>query len=348
MDLYFLEFRDPLFSIIIFFIILFVIAFFSYWFNKLKKQEDYKHLDNFLKQFQTPPSQNELEVLISKGELSERSWLLLANAFTKSGNYDKSIEIYTQLLKVGDKVNYRDTLFLLGKTFYMAGFLERSRQIFLEILKNNPRTPQALSYLMLVYEQMKNYSAAIEILEPLGELKKDVSAEEAYLNSLCILNEQKFTVEQKVQNLLEIYNKTDQITYMIFEYLFRVNPKMAWENLDISKAPLIVDILWRCDKKDLNLDIIMQNSYLRELYSAKRYIQEAKGSPIFEFDILINLNPNTNATIGFEYVCDNCKHTFPFAFHRCTNCHTIDKMSVELLIVKDYYRNFSEESNSFL
>ncbi|MDQ1263230.1 MAG: lipopolysaccharide assembly protein [Campylobacterota bacterium] len=348
MNLYFLEFRDPLFGIIIFFIIIFVITALSYWFNKLKKREDYKHLDNFLKQFHEVPSQNELEVLVSKGCLSEKSWLLLANSFTKSGNYEKSIEIYSQLLKVADKTNYRDTLFLLGKTFYMAGFLERAKQTFLEILKNNPRTPQALSYLLLVYEQMKNYTAALDVLEPLSELKKDISVEEAYLNALIILNDVKISSEDKAQKLLEIYKKTNQMTHMIFEYLFRVNPKIAWENLDISKSALIVDILWQCDKKDLNFDIIMQNSFLKELYSAKKYIKEANGSFVFELDLLINLNPNTKATLGFEYVCDNCNQTYPFAFHRCSNCHAIEKMRVELLIVKDYHRDFSEESNSFL
>lgn len=73
-------------------------------------------------------------MLIAKGELSEKSWLLLANAYTKNGNYEKSIEIYSELLKVGDKANYRDTMFLLGKSYFKAGFLEIKTDL-LEILK---------------------------------------------------------------------------------------------------------------------------------------------------------------------------------------------------------------------
>lgn len=347
MNTFFLEFYDPLFGIIIFFVLIFVITFFSYWFARFKKKEDYKHLDRFLKQFHSLPSQNELKVLITKGELSEKSWLLLANAYTKSGNYEKSIEIYSELLKVGDKANYRDTMFLLGKTYFKAGFLERSRQIFLEILKNNPRTPQALSYLLLVYEQMRNYNLALEVLEPLSELEKDINLESAYLKSMLILNSADISSDEKVYKLLEIYKSTNQLTYLIFEYIFRVNPKIAWENLDTSKVRMLVDVLWNCNKKDLNFDIIMQNGYLRELYSAKKYIDASDRSLVFEFNILINLDSKVNATLGFEYICDNCKSVFPFAFTRCGSCHSIDTSSVELSVVKDYHKDFSEENNSF-
>ncbi|MCK9455027.1 MAG: tetratricopeptide repeat protein [Sulfurimonas sp.] len=347
MNTFFLEFRDPLFGIIIFFVLIFVITFFSYWFAKFKKKEDYRHLDKFLKQFHTLPSQNELKVLITKGELSEKSWLLLASAYAKNGNYEKSIEIYSELLKVGDKSNYRDTLFLLGKTYFKAGFLERARQIFLEILKNNPRTPQALNYLLLVYEQMRDYSAALEVLEVISELKKEITVESAYINSLLILNDSLMSSDEKVNKLLEIYKKSSHLTYLIFEYIFRVNPKAAWENIDISKAELLVDVLWRCDKKDLNFDIIMQNGYLRELYTAKGYIKEATKSSIFELDVLINLDSKVNATLGFEYICTSCKTAYPFAFSRCSGCHAIDTSMVELSLVKDYHKDFSEENNSF-
>jgi len=347
MNTFFIEFRDPLFGIIVFFVLIFVITFFSYWLSRFKRKEDYKHLDKFLKQFNTLPSQNELKVLITKGELSEKSWLLLAHSYTKNGNFEKSIEIYSELLKVGDKANYRETMFLLGKTYFKAGFLERARQMFLEIIKNNPRTPQALNYLLLVYEHMKDYSSALEVLEPLDELKRDIKTDSAYLKSLIILNDVDISTERKVKELLEIHKKSNQLTYLVFEYIFRVDPKVAWENFDNSKADLLVDILWHIDKKDLNFDIIKQNSYLRELYTAKGYIQEAQKSSVFEFDVLINVNKNVNATLSFEYICDNCKQVSPFGFNRCSSCHAIDTSRVELSLAKDYHKDFSEENNSF-
>ena len=136
MNSFFIEFRDPLFGIIVFFVLVFVITFFSYWWGRYKRQEDHRHLDRFLRQFRSLPSQEELKVLITKGELSEKSWLLLAQSYAKNGDYEKSIEIYNELLIVGNKVNYRETMFLLGRTYFKAGFFRD----FKEQSKNSPGT----------------------------------------------------------------------------------------------------------------------------------------------------------------------------------------------------------------
>ena len=347
MNTFFIEFRDPLFGIIVFFALIFVITFFSYWYGRYRRKEDYRHLDKFLKQFRSPPSQKEIKVLISKGQLSEKSWLLLAHAYSKNGDFEKSIEIYNEILKSNIEHNYRDTMFLLGQTYFKAGFLERAKQIFLEILKNNPRTPQALSALLLVYEQMRDYDSALEVLEPLAELNKNIDIDSAYLKSLFLLSDTSSSADEKAHKLLEVYRESSHLTYMVFEYLFRVNPKLAWENFDSSKCDMLTDILWHLDKKDLDLDIISQNGYLRELYSARGDIEMSTSSDLFEFDVLINLKNRANATLSFEYICDNCKQLYPFSFGRCSCCHAIDTSKIELSLTKNYYRDFSEENNSF-
>ena len=348
MNTFFIEFRDPLFSIIIFFAIIFLITFFSYWWGRYRRKEDSRHLDKFLRQFRALPSKDELKILIGSGELSEKSWLLLAHSYFKNGDYEKSIDIYNEMLRVTNSSNKKETMFLLGRTYFKAGFLERAKQIFLEILKNSPRTPQALHYLLLVYEQMRDYKAALDVLEPLDELNEDITNDSAYLKSLALLNNTQLSVEEKTAKLLEIYSQTHQLTYLVFEYLFRVNPKLAWENFDSSKSELLTDILWRLNFKDLNLDIISQNSYLRELYSARGDINTATGSSIFEFDLLIGLKGSSvNATLNFEYICTSCKQTYPFVFHRCSSCHAIDSARVEWDVAKDYHKDFSEENNSF-
>jgi len=347
MNTFFLEFRDPLFSIIIFFTIIFVITFFSYWWGRYKKKEDSRHLSKFLQQFHTLPTHDELKVLIADGSLSEKSWLLLANAYYKNGDYEKSIEIYNEILKLGHKNNTRETMFLLGKTYFKAGFLERSKQVFLEILKNNPRTPEALHYLLLVYEYMKDYKAALEVLEPLDELNEEVALEKAYLYALDCLESQNLSREEKAQKLLEIYKTSHHLALLVFDYIFKVDPQLAWENIDSSKSDLLSELFWRCDSKDLNLDIITNNGYLRELYTARGDVKLVNDSRIFELDVLIKLEGKSNATLSFEYVCDNCKGTYPFAFNRCSSCHAIDTARVEYSLSKDYGKEFSEENNSF-
>jgi len=347
MNTFFIEYRDPLFSIIVFFAIIFMITFFSYWWSRYKRREDSKYLDRFLKQFRTLPSKDELKVLISSGDLSEKSWLLLAHSYSKNGDYEKSIEIYNEILNVGSSENKRETMFLLGKTYFKAGFLERSKQVFLSILETNPRTPQALNYLLLVYEYMRDYKAALEVLEPLDELNKDIALDSVYLKMMALLNSPDLSEEQKAQELLTSYKQTHQLAHIVFEYLFRVDPKLAWENFDSSKSELLSDILWSVELKDLNLDIISKNGYLRELYSARGDVNLAESSAIFEFDVLIKLRGKANASLNFEYICDGCKSVYPFVFNRCSSCHAIDTARVEWSLSKDYHKDFSEENNSF-
>jgi tetratricopeptide (TPR) repeat protein len=347
MNTFFIEYRDPLFSVIIFFVLIFVIAVFSYWLGRYKKKEDSKYLDKFLQGFRSLPSHDELKVLISSGELSEKSWLLLAQSYFKNGDYEKSIEIYNELLSIGGKSNARDTMFLLGRTYFKAGFLERARKIFLEILKNNPRTPQALNYLLLVYEYMRDYKSAIEVLEPLGELQKETVNDAAYLQSLMLINDESKSGIEKAESLLKIYKETNILSYMVFEYLFRINSKLAWKNFDSSKSEQLSELLWQLDTKKLDLDIIAQNGYLRELYTARGDVKLASKSSVFEFDMLIKLEGKSNATLAFEYICDSCKQTHPFIFNRCSSCHSIDTARVEMSLTKDYYRNLVEENNSF-
>ncbi len=347
MNIFFLEFRDPLFSVIIFFALIFIITFLSYWWGRYKRREDYRQLDKFLKQFRSLPTKDELNTFISKGELPQKSWLLLASSYSRNGDYEKSIEIYNEILKLSNQQDQKEIMFLLGKTYFKAGFLERSKQIFLQILKKHPRTPQALEYLLLVYEYMKEYKLALEVLEPLDELNKNITADKVYLKSLELLNNTSISVENKTQQLIKIYKDSHQVTYMVFEYLFRVNPKLAWENFDSSKSAKMVDLLWHVDKDDLDFSIIAQNSYLRELYTARGDVDFSAKSDVFEFNTLINLDEKANATLSFEYICENCKQLYPFSFYRCSNCHCIDTIGVEFSLTKDYKRDFSEENNSF-
>ena len=45
----FLEFRDPLFGIIVFVALIFIIAFVSYWWGRLRSKEDHRYLERFLR-----------------------------------------------------------------------------------------------------------------------------------------------------------------------------------------------------------------------------------------------------------------------------------------------------------
>ena len=347
MSTFFIEFRDPLFGIIVFFAIVFVIAMASYWWNKYSSKEKSKSLDRFLNDLKKTPTDKELSLLISKGEMSEKSWILLARLYTKNGDFEKSLDIYNELLKICDESSVKEIMYLLGSTYYKAGFLQRAEDVFLSILKTSPRTKPALRYLLLIYENKKDFQSAMDVLEPLDELGEDISLETDYLRVLELLYNGSKTNDEKIKELLEIYKKEKHLTYLIFEYIFRVNPKEAWNSIDATQAELIIDILWRLDKGSLDFDIISKYALLKELYSARGDISLAKKSSIFEFDVLINLDKKANADLSFEYICDNCKNIHPFAFHRCSNCHSIDTVRIELSLSKSFQGELSEEYNSF-
>jgi len=338
----FLEFRDPLFGIIIFFLLVFIITLISYWVTRLRLKEETLALNSFVNIFRTETTAQELTVLLTSGSITQEAAIILAQSHNQNGNYEKCIEIYLILLDIQkDHKQKQEILFLLGKTYFQAGFLERSQEIFLQILKQFPRTPKALQYLLIIYEKMHQFDKALEVLEPLDELGIDNTKDRVYLEANQIIRSAEYGIEEKSQLLLELYQEHHMLSYLIYEYLFRHNPHMAWENLDFAQCERIMDILWNAQGAEANLDIISSNTYLRELYSAKGLVALAKESDVFEFDVLIKLNAanQDGATLQFDYLCGSCKQIYPFGFHRCPNCHKIDTVIIEALLTKDSFED---------
>lgn len=335
-----IEFRDPLFGIIIFFALIFVLALFSYWWSRFKRKEESRHLSSFMNVFDSMPTEKEIASLMHSKAISDKSALIMAQTYYNNGDYEKCIEIYLVMLEMQkDPLQSKETLYLLGKTYFKAGFLERAQEIFLQILQQFPRTPKALRYLLIIYEKMHRFDKALEVLEPLDELGIDNTKDRVYLQAVSIIRSAQYGVDEKSHLLLELYQEHHLLSYLIFEYLFRFTPQLAWENLDPGQTERIVDILWNAQKAEDNLDIISSNSYLRELFSAKGTALLTQSSSLFEFDILIKLNmtDQSGATLQFDYLCTECKQIYPFSFHRCPNCHGIDSVVTEMLLTKDHF-----------
>ncbi len=333
----FIEYKDPLFGIILFFALIFIITFFSYWWGRFKTKEDERSFSKFVKNFSTLPSESELAEMLRTANLAPKSLYLLANSYIHNGDYEKAIEIYMSILsKRLSADEKKETMLLLGQTYLKAGFLMRSKELFLEVLSRYPRTPSALQFLLIIYEKMREFDKAKEVLEPLEELDMKVAKDSMYLNLISMQFDTSLPSPEKKEKIIQWYRKNHQLGYMIFEYLFRIDPKFAWEHLDQSLCQRITDILWNLDAHQLDLDIIASNAYLRELYSAKGLINSAKSSHIFELDVLIQLHEKgyTEADLQFEYLCNECKQVFPFSFHRCPNCLGIDTVENEMLLTK--------------
>lgn len=346
MNTFFIEFRDPLFGIIVFFILLFIISFLSYWWGRYKASREHRDLESFLGKFESLQDEAKIGDQVHNNSLSSESWLMLAQCFEHQGNTEKSVEIYHALLsKNRDKIFQKEALLLLGKTYFKAGFLERSRLAFTQILQSNPRTPAALHTLILIYEQLQQYDKALEVMESLLEITPDALDEKLYLECRALVGNLTLGIDEKAIRLLEMYRTYGRLGYLIFEYLFTYRPALAWEHFDQSLAHRLSDILWRLEDGKLDLDIIASNGYLRELFSAKGSVSLAHNSPIFELDTLITLRQcgGSKATLQFEYVCNECKQLSIFAFHRCPHCHAIDSLSPVMSLTKERF----EDNNSF-
>lgn len=345
MNTFFIEFRDPLFGVIVFFILLFVLSFFSYWWGRYKTAKEHRDLESFLGKFDSLEGAERMSEQVHSNSLSSESWLMLAQSFEMQGNYEKSVEIYHALLaKNRDTIFQKEVLLLLGRSYFKAGFLERSRQTFLQLLQNHPRTPQALHFLILIYEQLQQYDKALEVMESLLELSPDKLGEKLYLECRLLLCDPSLGIDEKASRLIELYQTHRKLGYMIFEWLFTYRPALGWHMFDQSLSTRLSDILWRLRDENLDLDIISSNAYLRELYSAKGSVDLAEGSPVFEFDTLIALRKCGvgKVTLQFEYTCDECKQISFLPFHRCPHCHAIDSVHVIMDLAKERF----EENNS--
>lgn len=346
MNTFYIAFRDPLFGVILFFLLLFVISFLSYWGGRYKASRAHRSLESFLGKFDENSDPTPIASQIHNNTLNNESWLLLAQSFELQGNYEKSVEIYLAILsKYSDPIFQKEVLLLLGKTYFKAGFLERARVSFVQILENHPRTPMALHYLILVYEQLQQFDQALEVSESLLELQPQSHSIQTYLQCRLILVDPKLTVEERCQQLAAIYRQTQRLGYLIFDYLFTHCSTLAWEIFDHALAHQLSDILWRLKDEQLDLAIISHNGYLRELFTARGTVELVSKSSVFELDTLIALRQCgvSKATLQFEYACGECKQISFIPFHRCPHCHTIDTISPILTLSKEHF----EENNSF-
>jgi len=150
-----LEYRDPLLGIIVFTALIFIVTFFNYWWGIFKRREQNLNLGRFLQQYELHSDYKHLEKLLNTTSIPAKSLQLLAHAYHSAGDYEKSIDIYRTLLERPESPQEKKHIMLqLGKTYFKAGFMKRSRETLTELLKLYPRTPDALMHLMIIHERL--------------------------------------------------------------------------------------------------------------------------------------------------------------------------------------------------
>ncbi len=328
MDGLVVEYRDPFFSVTLFFFLIFIISFLTYSFGIYKEKKSRREYRKLLKRFELGNLKEDDYVhLYTTYNLPFDSIILLASTFLHKGEYNKAVAVYLALLEhVKERVKKEELLELLGKTYFKGGFLQRSKEIFLKILKFSPRNKNALEYLLLIYEKLKEYDRAQEAIDSLGELDVDIRQESLYIQTLKLLNDPLTSFDKKSDLLIELFKQNSQLERITINYLLQFNKSLFWENLELFDVKESIDSLWYLNFDDINFDIVSKNKLLQEIYTAKGYIEEAHNSSIFELDMLIIAKKAKSIfkpDLNFRFICTKCKTAHPIYESRCPHCHKI-------------------------
>jgi len=328
---------DPLFSILLIIVMSLIIALVTYGWGVYRQQKEEGNLLKFLEKFDSS------ECALNTSEMEFESNMLkpltlLAKAFENAGEYHKAINIYLYLIKNlehdGGQIELMERL---GSTYLHAGFLERSKSIYTEILRKKPRNTQVLYGLGIVYEIMQKYDKAKEVLGPLKMLGEETESLEKFLDFSELLVNKSLSTEDKISQIKIILEEEPSLYREIVKALLQLDTRSAWEIIDPERIKELLDILWFLPNSQLDLDIIASNEQLKTIYYVKGYLQKpSTHSGIFNVDMLATAKQSgfEDGDLIFSYLCKKCKQSFPVSFKRCPNCMAINSVKVEEKIAK--------------
>lgn len=186
MDFFFVEYRDPMFGLLLLVALVLVVAVLHYAWRTLSSKSQKKGLEGFIKKFDIA---DEHKDLLRASSLSLENLHFLAGIFTKSGEFEKAIQIYLIALeKIKDKGEQEAIFYDLAEVYFRAGFLQRSVEVLLNALNLRPRNEKALKLLKIVYLRLKRYDEVLQSLDALFELGCEVSKEREFINVIALKN----------------------------------------------------------------------------------------------------------------------------------------------------------------
>lgn len=307
MDFFFVEYRDPIVGLVVLSALVLVVALMHYAWRVFATKSQEKGLEGFIKKFDIA---DEHKDLLRASSLSLENLHFLAGIFTKSGEFEKAIQIYLIALeKIRDK-NEQETIFYdLAEVYFKAGFLQRSVEVLLNALNLRPRNERALKLLKIVYLRLKRYDEVLQTLECLFELGFDISVEKAFIE---LLREQ----NKKDENKGKIWQEKKSTAKNEFVKRFLIENGILDIHADFS---LVVDLLYK-NKKAVFLE---DNAYF-ELFYAMNLVEIRENytfkNPKIQMLQILNAS-GFKAKLSFSYVCTHCKNQMPLFFYHCPICY---------------------------
>lgn len=314
MDFFFVEYRDPIVGLIFLTILIFVVAVTNYIWRIFANKGEEQKLEKFIKKFEMDNTHKDL---LRNENLSLNNLLFLADIFTKSGEFEKTAQIYLIALeKSKDKSEHEFIFLALAKMYFKAGFLERSKEVLFNTLKIRPRNKEALILLKIIDLRLKNYENILDILDCLLELGFDITFEKEFIKALKIdaLN---INDKEKEQRLLELDFKDNVMLKRWFFEKYHLFIKQELIN--------IIDLLFK-SKKPLNLE----DDEYKEFFCALNLSEEKRATfKNSNFKMLKILNDNGFKTkLDFSYMCKECKNIMPLFFYHCPLCYEFNSCQI--------------------
>lgn len=100
--------------------------------------------------------------------------LVLGNLLRETGQVERAIQAHTKLLERADlsRGERVHALVCLGMSFRKAGFLDRATVTFGEVLALDPKNPHALSGMLKLHEEQRQWREAYDLQTRLSRLRK--------------------------------------------------------------------------------------------------------------------------------------------------------------------------------
>ncbi len=339
MEFILIEYRDPLFGIIVLFLLITIISYLNYKIGKRNNSKEIETIKTFVKNFENSDKIEDIK-LLRRENISPKSLLMLGKLYEKNGNIQKAINIYLLLLEeksiIEDRRERHIILSKIGNCYLKAGLLKKSENFFKESLRLFPRNRLALNSLIILYEKLKKYEEILNILEALEELGEERESEKRYFQAVIILNDKKFSIEEKLKKILLFIEKEEIILRLYLEFLIKNRMEINYQLIDNLELKDVIDILWFYTKNSFKIENSYNNKILNAIFYAKNISNRRVESNILELDIIAILNKNgyQKATLSFEYICIECKNIFPIHFYRCPHCNSFASAKIEPIIVK--------------
>lgn len=348
-------YKDPLFGVVLLFVIIAIIGAIDFVRNRLRERRRIHSLENLKKSYEFLGIKDGVEEFLKLNQNATPTLEFIAQAYIQSGNIQEAIKIYTSMLNAHSATPSQDKvriLYALGVAHFQAGFLQRAKNTFLEIIKNSPRDLGSLIYLLRTYEKLNEYQNAIDVVDCLQEIYEQsgniddtkylesLAYNRAYLQTMCLFADEKSVFEDKVAKLESLRAQFPRLEKIILVYYKQYNLALFWQKAQESRnIENLLDVFWQTPDTEVPTEILT-NKKIIEVYRARGLIESKqsldsinKNAVCAKFELeavrLLRTHTHFNADLHFEYRCSECKGIFPLESHRCPTCNTL--LSFEIL-----------------